>query len=99
MSSNRTGAETGHVAQEWLSTAEAARYLGLTRHRIRAEFAAGRLPGSRLGYRTLHFRRGHLEGLMEFLLVPERYRTGSPTAGTRGLVPRKRRGIPHQASS
>lgn len=44
MSSNRTGAETGHVAQEWLSTAEAARYLGLTPHRIRVEFAAGRLP-------------------------------------------------------
>lgn len=99
MSSDRTGAETGQVAQEWLSTAEAARYLGLTPHRIRVEFAAGRLPGCRLGYRTLRFRRGHLDAPMESRLVPERRQTGSPATGIPGLVPRKRRGIPHTAPS
>ena len=99
MSGDRTGAENGQVAQEWLSTAEAARYLGLTPHRIRVEFAAGRLPGSRLGYRTLRFRRGHLDSLMESLLVPEQHPNGSPVGGIPGLVPRKRRGIPHPAPS
>lgn len=93
MSSEQAGADSGRVAQEWLSTADAARYLGLTSHRIRVEFAAGRLPGSRLGYRTLRFRREHLDAVMESLVVPGRRPTPAPSGGITGLVPHKRRGI------
>lgn len=58
------------VATEWLSTADAARYLGLTSGRIRAESASGRLEGSRLGPRALRFKREHLDALMNSHVVP-----------------------------
>jgi excisionase family DNA binding protein len=82
-------------AQEWLSTAQAAQYLGLTSHRIRAEFASGRLPGTRLGYRTLRFKREHLDDLMASLLVVEKKPAPTAIGGVAGLVPHKRRGIGH----
>ncbi len=99
MSSEQASVEPGRVVQEWLSTADAARYLGLTSHRIRAEFAAGRLPGSRLGYRTLRFRREHLDAVMDSLIVPAQRPNPAPSGGVAGLVPHKRRGIAHTWTS
>lgn len=93
VSSEQAGVDPGRIVQEWLSTADAARYLGLTSHRIRVEFAAGRLPGSRLGYRTLRFRREHLDAVMESLIVLGEQKMPAATSGVSNLVPHKRRGI------
>ena len=92
-------AKLDSVAQEWLSTAEAARYLGLTTHRIRAEFASGRLAGTRLGYRTLRFKRQHLDELMAALVVPADRDSEFVMQPVGGLVPHKRRGIPAKKAS
>lgn len=81
------------VRREWLSTSEAADYLGLTPGRVRAEFASGRLEGSRLGYRTLRFKREHLDDLMQSLTVPSRRPAPFAAPGIAGLIPHKRRGI------
>lgn len=81
------------VATEWLSTADAARYLGLTPARIRAEFASGRLDGSKLGPHTLRFKREHLDALMNSHVVPDRRPAQQGSYGIADLIPHKRRGI------
>ena len=81
------------VATEWLSTADAARYLGLTPGRIRAEFASGRLDGSKLGPHTLRFKREHLDALMNSHVVPARRPAQQGSFGIADLIPHKRRGI------
>lgn len=79
------------VAREWLSTADAARYLGLTPARIRAEFASGRLDGSKLGPHTLRFKREHLDALMNSHVVPARRRGGRAFPSRAGDEPDSRR--------
>lgn len=62
--------EAGNLnGHEWLSPEEAAAYLGLNAGFIKAAFRDGRLPGARLGHRTLRFRRDDLDAFMEAQVV------------------------------
>lgn len=48
-----------------LSTKEAAEYLGVTEHTLLVWFRAHRVPGIKLGHRTLRFRREDLDAFAE----------------------------------
>lgn len=56
--------------QEWLSPEQAAAYLGLQPGFLKAAHREGRLPGARLGHRTLRFRRADLDAFMIEQLAP-----------------------------
>lgn len=48
----------------WLTTTEAADYLGLTSKTIRRYIASGKLPARRIGVRVVRVRRDDLDGLL-----------------------------------
>ena len=58
---NSSGEKNG---DEWLSSAEAARYLGVTTRTIQNWIAKGILPVSHPG-RKLRFKRGELDAFLE----------------------------------
>lgn len=63
------------MAEEWLTTAEAAAILGISASRVRQLVNGGRLPATKRG-RDLHIRRADLK------LVADLTRTGRPKAAT-----------------